>query len=130
MKIPVVALVVSSLMIGCAAISAVKPPTLLVQADDQLAGDNYRRALELYGEFLRTNAEHPAAPRARGARAVLEKLIAAQAEIERVKPELERLQRDAGTRDAEQRRLRAEVARLQADLERLRNIDLRPEPRR
>jgi hypothetical protein len=88
--------------------------TLLKRAEDQATAAQYRNALILYDEFLRQNPGDPAVPHARAARTVVERLIVAQTEIER-------LRRDADSRQAE-------IDRLKADLERLRRIDLRPSP--
>jgi hypothetical protein len=87
---------------------------LLRRAEDHAVAAQYRNALTLYDEFLRQNPDDPAVPRARAARTVVERLVTAQTEIER-------LRRDADSRQAE-------IDRLKADLERLRRIDLRPAP--
>jgi hypothetical protein len=88
--------------------------TLLQRAEDQMAAAQYRSALALYDEFLRHHPGDPSVPRVRAARTAVERLVLAQAEIER-------LRRDADARQAE-------IDRLKADLERLRRIDLRPAP--
>jgi hypothetical protein len=88
--------------------------TLLRRAEDQATASQYRNALILYDEFLRQNPGDPAVPHAKAARTVVERLIVAQTEIER-------LRKDADSRQAE-------IDRLKADLERLRRIDLRPAP--
>jgi predicted RNase H-like nuclease (RuvC/YqgF family) len=143
---------------------------LLVRADEQMAAANYRGARDLYAEFLTAYPSHAAVSRARAAQETIDRLLAAQTEIERLRRAVEtrdaelerarrelaatrvkpdqppakatapplraaegdvgRLQRDLGDRQAEVDRLRSEVAKLRADLERLRRIDLRPEPRR
>ena len=87
---------------------------LLRRAEDQAVAAQYRSALTLYDEFLRQNPDDPAVPHARATRTVVERLVTAQTEIER-------LRRDADSRQAE-------IDRLKADLERLRRIDLRPAP--
>lgn len=85
---------------------------LLQRAETQTAAAQYQSALNLYDEFLQQHPEDAAAPRVRAARTVVERLLGAQTEIER-------LRRDADVR-------RAEIDRLKADLERLRRIDMRP----
>jgi hypothetical protein len=89
---------------GCAKLFA---PSTLARADDRLAAAEYRSAASLYDQFLRERPNDPDAPRARATRAMIERLLGQQAEIERLK---------------------AEATRLRADLERLRNIDLRQTP--
>jgi len=89
---------------------------LLRQADEQLLASQYRSALALYDEFLKAHPDDPATPRARATRSAVARLLAAQAEIERLRLEV-------GTRQRE-------IERLKADLERLRRIDLRPAPPR
>lgn len=146
----------TTLALGVAVLSgcATAPPAFdpLGRADEEMAAARYRDAVRLYEEFLRANPEHPAAVRARAAQAALDRLLAAQTEIERLKAELAsrdgqvaQLRQDLSarraegtTREAELGRLRrdlaarqGEVDRLKADLERLRSIDLRrDQPRR
>ncbi len=117
MRRSLAALAASLLLVGCAALSSTAPPpsaAALKRADDQMAAAQYRRALALYDEYLKANPNDPAAPRARATRALVERLLASQAEVER-------LRRDVDTRQAE-------IDRLKADLERLRRIDLRQAP--
>jgi len=94
---------------------------LLDRADRQMIAANYRGAVGLYDQFLRENPEDPETKRVRATRAVLERLILSQTEVER-------LRREVATDRAEIDRLKAETTRLRADLERLRNIDLRQTP--
>ncbi|HEV8308564.1 MAG TPA: hypothetical protein VGW35_12955 [Methylomirabilota bacterium] len=105
---------------GCAAASG--PPAsspaasaLLARADDQLVAGQYRGAVSLYDELLRAHVADPATARARATRAVLDRLLLAQGEIERLHRELASRQ--------------VEIDRLRADLDRLRSIDLRQPPR-
>ena len=86
--------------------------TLLHRAETQAAAAQYRGALSLYDEFLQQHPDDVAAPRVRAARTVVERLLVAQTEIER-------LRRDGDVRQAE-------IDRLKAALERLRRIDMRP----
>jgi TolA-binding protein len=101
---------------------------LLQRADDQMAAAQYRGAIALYDEFLKAYPADQAAPRARASRAVVDRLLLSQGEIERFRREIdsrqgeiERLRREVDTRQAE-------IDRLKADLERLRRIDLRQAP--
>ena len=119
-----VLLVVASLLApGCAALSPSAPPaqpSLLARADDRLMAAQYKSALALYDEFLRTHPNDPETPRARAARAVVERLLLAQTENERLRRELGARQSDLAARQGE-------IDQLRADLERLRRIDLAPE---
>lgn len=152
------AVVVATLVAGCAASSPSPAALLLARADEQVGAERYESALDLYNEFLQAHATDPAAPRARTARMILARLLASQAEIERLREaeaargralgerqsEVERLKAEVewikaqgeqlkaeGERlKAEGDRLKAERERLRADLERLRSIDMRPGPRR
>jgi hypothetical protein len=117
---------------ACAATSSSAPPpvpvaaptpssSLLARADDRLMAAQYRGALALYDEFLKTYPDDPATPRARAARAVVERLLIVQTENERLRRELDVRQSDLTARQAE-------IDQLRADLERLRRIDLRQGP--
>ncbi len=83
-------LVLGLLVSGCAMFSP-QSSRLLARADEQLVVGQYRRALGLYDEFLKAYPTDPAAPRARATRNVLDRLLSSQAEIERLKVDLERL---------------------------------------
>ena len=78
---------------------------LLGRADEQLAAAKYRDARELYSEFLTTYAGDASASRARAAQETIDRLFAAQAEIERLHRALE-------TRDAELERVRRDLAAI------------------
>ncbi|MBI4011256.1 MAG: hypothetical protein HY359_03020 [Candidatus Rokubacteria bacterium] len=122
---------VSLLLAGCAMLapgSSTQSATTLKRADDQMAAAQYRSALALYDEFLKASPNDPEAARARATRTVVERLLASQTEVERLRrevssrqAEVDRLRRDADSRQAE-------IDRLKADLERLRRIDLRQSP--
>lgn len=90
---------------------------------------NHRAALGLYDEFLLANPGDEVAPRVRLLRTAVDRLLRAEAEIQR-------LQQDGAARDEalartrlELNTLRAETARLRADLERLKAVDLELERR-
>jgi signal transduction histidine kinase len=141
-----VALAALGLLVGCQ--GALRSPgtaasALLARADAELAAANYREALDLYDRFLKERPADPAATRARASRGALDRLLAAESQIERLEreaagrdAELQRLQRDVAARDAELARLRrdltarqTEVERLKADLERLRSVDIKAAPK-
>lgn len=111
-------------------------PPLLAQADEQLVAEKYSRALELYDQFLETQAQDPAVPRVRATRTVISRLITTQATLDRARQTLATQEQALTERQRETERLRVEAERLKTererlrvDLERLRNIDLK-EPRR
>jgi 2-oxoglutarate dehydrogenase E2 component (dihydrolipoamide succinyltransferase) len=120
------------------------PRQLLTRAESLLVAEDYRGANESYAAFLLASPDDGAAARARATRAALDRLLSAQAEIQRLQreaadtqAEVQRLKRDATARDTELTRVKkdlaaqaAEIERLKADLERLKSIDLRPEQRR
>ena len=109
-----------------------------------MIAEDYRGASESYTAFLAVHPDDGAAARVRATRAALDRLLATQADVQRLQreateaqAEIQRLKRDAATRDGELTRLRkdltaqqTELDRLKSDLERLKSIDLRPEQRR
>ena len=123
-------LVMGMLSAGCASVSPdpAKTPakTLLEQADARMTAEDYSGALALYGQFATANPDNAQAARARATQTALDRLLASQTELERVKQndELPRLRREVSERRSEVDRLKAEIAKLRADLERLRTIDL------
>ena len=122
-------LVTGMLSAGCASVSpdAAKAPakTLLEQADARLTAEDYSGALALYAQFAKANPDNAQAARARATQTALDRLLASQSELERVKQndELPRLRREVSERRSEVDRLKAEVAMLRADLERVRNVE-------
>ena len=141
-------MVVGLWLIGGCAPAAVP---LLGRADDEMAATRYAEAARLYEEFLKNNPDHPAAIRARAAQNALDKLLATQKDLERLRAQLEQTRAElaqarqelatrateGSSKNADVTRLRrdldarqSEVERLKADLERLRSIDLRREPAR
>jgi hypothetical protein len=109
---------------GCAGLFSASSTDPLAQAEGRMAAGEYRSALTLYDEFLKTHPDDSATARARATRAALDRLLAVQVENDRLRQELDRLLAVQGEND----RLRRELERLRADLERLRNIDLRQAP--
>ena len=131
--IPLFAIVVAGMLCGgCASIapSAKSAKNSLDQADAKMAAADYSGAQALYAEFVNANPGNPQAARARAIQAALDRLLSAQAELDRLKrsEEMPRLRRELAERHGEVERLKAENAKLRADLERLRNIDLQTLP--
>ncbi len=89
---------------------------LVTRGDDQLVAGNYRGALTMYDQFLRSNPQDAVADRVRATRALLARYLQAEEEAARARPELTDL--------------RAEVTRLRAALEKLKAIDVQTEQKR
>lgn len=113
---------------GCAAWP--RPGGPLARADRLVEQGEYVAAVQAYDEALARHPADPEAPRARASRDMLNSLIAARADVARLRESL-------AARDAELTRLRQEVQRLtqeadrlRADLETLKEIDLRQERKR
>ena len=131
-------LMTGMLSAGCASLppepakAPAKTPakTLLDQADARMTAEDYSGALVLYAQFVQADPDNAQAARARATRTALDRLLASQTELDRVKQddELPRLRRELLERHSEADRLKAEIAKLRADLERLRNIDLQNLP--
>ncbi len=89
---------------------------LVTRGDDQLVAGNYRGALTMYDQFLRSNPQDAVADRVRATRALLARYLQALDDAARARPELTDL--------------RAEVTRLRAALEKLKAIDVQTEQKR
>jgi TolA-binding protein len=118
-----------SLLGGCA--TAPRPSTsLLEHADRLLEQGQYQAALRAYDELLATYPNDPVAPRAQATRDTLGTLLAARADVVRLKEELAARDTDLGRLKQELQRLQTETESLRADLEELKRIDLKQERRR
>jgi hypothetical protein len=138
MKSLTLILMTGMLSAGCASLSPepAKAPaqtpaqtpaeTLLEQADARMTAEDYSGALALYAQFVTADPDNAQVARARATQTALDRLLASQTELDRVKQndELPRLRRELLERRSEVDRLKTEIAKLRADLERLRNIDL------
>jgi outer membrane protein assembly factor BamD (BamD/ComL family) len=111
-------------------VTAAAQKTVLAEADAKLAAADYSGAQTLYAEFASSHPDHADASRARALRVVLDRLLAAEGELARVKrsDEVPKLRRELSERQAEVERLKTETAKLRADMERLRDIDLQTLP--
>jgi hypothetical protein len=130
---PVFAIVMAGMLCaGCASTVPSPEPARnpLDLADAKTAAADYRGAQALYAEFVNAKPADPQAARARAMQAVLDRLLSAQTELERLSrsEEVPRLRREIAERQGEVEHLKAENAKLRADLERLRNIDLQTLP--
>lgn len=122
-------LVLASLLGGCAA-SPRPAMSLLEGADRLLEQGQYQAALRAYDTLLATYPHDPVAPRAQATRDTLGTLLAARADVVRLKEELAARDTDLGRLKQELQRLHVETERLRADLEELKRIDLKQERRR
>ncbi|MGH7308374.1 MAG: hypothetical protein ACREK6_06740 [Candidatus Rokuibacteriota bacterium] len=122
-------LVLAALASGCA--TGPRPAmTLLASADRLLEQGQYRAALRAYDELLSTHPHDAVAPRAQATRDTLGTLLAARADVVRLKEELAVRDTDLGRLKQELQRLQAEAESLRADLAELKKIDLKQERRR
>lgn len=116
---------------GCASWTFWRPGQPLLDRADRLAREGaWEEAAAAYGEFLTRHPHADAAPRAAASRDTLTTLLAARAELARLREETTRLRDDLARRDNDLVRVRQEADRLKTDLERLKQIDLRLERRR
>jgi hypothetical protein len=136
----VLALALLSLLGGCAATKPRPSAALLERADRLVEKGQYTAAIGTYDELLATYPKEPEAARAQAVRDTLSSLIAARADVVRLKEELAtrdgevgRLKQElheVGRLKQELHRLATETERLRADLEELKRIDLKQERRR
>ncbi len=122
-------LLLAALASGCA--TGPRPAvTLLASADRLLEQGQYQAALRAYDELLATHPHDAVAPRAQATRDTLGTLLAARADVVRLKEELAGRDTDLGRLRQELQRLQTETEGLRADLEKLKRIDLKQERRR
>ena len=116
---------------GCALLDVVRPPAIeLARADDLAASGDYVAAVAAYDDYLARHAAAREAPRARASRDTLAAVLAARAEVARLREELAQLQTALAGREADLARLRQDLARREAELEQLKQIDERTMRRR
>ena len=116
---------------GCAGWPPGRGGQPLLDRADRLAREGaWEEAAAAYGEFLARHPHADAAPRAAASRDTLTTLLAARAELTRLREETTRLRDDLARRDSDLVRVRQEADRLKTDLERLKEIDLKLERRR
>jgi hypothetical protein len=98
------------------------PPPLLARADRFVEQGSYEAAVAAYDEFLATNADDGAAPRVRMSRGAAAAVVAARAELAKLKQEIAKLNEELVKREAD-------LTKVREDLERLKQIDLLLEKR-
>jgi hypothetical protein len=115
---------------GCVSWPAPRGQALLDRADRLAAEGAWDRAAAAYGDYLARHPRGEGASRAAASRDSLTALLAARAEVARLREETARLRDDLARRDSDLVRVRQEADRLRSDLERLKQIDLKLERRR
>jgi hypothetical protein len=109
----------------------VRPSAVLLDRADRLVGDgDYRAAVGAYDEILTRYPQDRIARRAQVRRDTVAGLLAARADVARLREELVAREVEVGRLRQEVQRLLAESERLRADIEELKRIDLRQEERR
>jgi hypothetical protein len=103
------------------------PPLLLDRADRLAAQGDYGGAVRAYDELL---ARNPQDLRAQARRDTVAGLLAARADLARLREELTARESELHRLRQEMQRLLAETERLRGDIEELKRIDLRQEERR
>lgn len=111
---------------GCAEWSRL-PGDALARADRLVEQGDYGAALQAYNEIL---ARNPDEARARASRDALASLLAARADVARLRDTLALRDGELTKLRQEMQRLTQEADRLRTDLETLKEIDLRKEPKR
>jgi chromosome segregation ATPase len=115
---------------GCAGWPFARGSMVLERADRLAREGAWEEAATAYGEYATRFPDAEAAPRAAASRDTLTALVAARAELGRLREEIARLREDVARRDNDLVRVRQEADRLRTDLERLKQIDLKLERRR
>jgi hypothetical protein len=111
---------------GCAGWSLL-PDDALARAERLVEQGDYGAAVNAYNEFL---ARYPHETRARASRDALASLLAARAEVARLRDTLALRDGELTKLRQEMQRLTQEADRMRTDLETLKEIDLRKEPKR
>jgi hypothetical protein len=122
-------LVLGAAVLGLSACAtSLWPPALLLDRADRLvARGDYGGAVRTYDELL---AKYPQDHRALARRDTLTGLMAARADLARLREELTARESELSRLRLEMQRLLAETERLRDDIEELKRIDLRQEERR
>ncbi|MGH7324068.1 MAG: tetratricopeptide repeat protein [Candidatus Rokuibacteriota bacterium] len=114
-----VRLVLALSLLGPAGCAVLQPSaTLLDRADRMVERGDYAGALQTYDELLARYPSDRLATRAQTSRQTVTNLLAARADVARLRHELT-------ARDAELSRLKQDLERLREDLENMKKIDLR-----
>ena len=103
---------------GCATWLPRPGGTVLARADEQLTAGSYGRALELYDQFLETQGQDVAAPRARATRTVLSRWLTTQTTLERLRETVATQEQALAERQREMERFRTDAERFKTEAER------------
>jgi hypothetical protein len=123
--------VTAAALVVVACTPVVRQPAVLLDQADRLAGaGDYRGAVGTYDELLTRYPQDRLARRAQVRRDTIAGLLAARADVARLRDELGARDAELGRLRHEVQRLLAETERLRADIEELKRIDLRQEERR
>jgi len=117
-------------LLGGCALANRPPQSMLERADRLVEQGHYAAAVRIYDELLATYPTASVAPRAVASRETLSTLLAARADVVRLKEELAARDTELGRLKQELQRLVTQTEGLRADLEELKKIDLKPERRR
>ena len=120
----------AALALAACATSLWPPGLLLDRADHLIAQGDHAAAVRLYDEVLAKYPDDPLARRAQARRDTVSSLLAARADLTRLRVELTARETELTRLRQELQRLEAEAERLRADIEELKRIDLRQERRR
>jgi cell division protein FtsB len=105
------------------------PPPLLARADRLVEQGSYEAAVAAYDEFLATHADDGAMPRARMSRGAAAAVVAARAELAKLKQDSAKLTQEIAKLNEELVKREADLTKMREDLERLKQIDLLLEKR-
>lgn len=115
---------------GC--LMAQPAATLLDHADHLVKQGDYASAVKVYDDLLTRYPDNRLADRALASRQTVASLLAARADVARLRQEvsardaeLSRLKQEVTARDAEVSRLKQDLEKLRQDLENMKKIDLR-----
>ncbi len=121
-------IVLSAALAGCAVAPyfgspMLEEPSMLDRADEQLASGNYRGAITLYDDFLRTASHDRAARRVVATRTALAHLLRVEAAVRDLGQQSEQRDDELSAAQYELTALRADIRRARQELGRLRLVD-------
>ena len=105
------------------------PPAPLARADRLVEQGSYEAAVAAYDEFLARHVDDGAVPRARMSRGAAAAVVAARAELAKLKQESAKLNQEIARLNEELVKREADLTKVREDLERLKQIDLLLEKR-
>ncbi len=130
MRVGRLVLVLALALLGACATQPRPSVVLLERADRLVEQGQYAAAIGKYDELLATYPKEPETARAQAVRDTLSSLMAARADVVRLREELATRDGEVGRLKQDLHRLATETERLRSDLEELKRIDLKQERRR